>query len=213
MTASSVSAPLAELLAGTATVCREWAEQDLGPYYLEQAPKRRDVSEDRAGVALGLGLALADNGGAPLDEASVEIWHCDAHGRYSGFPPPEPTSNGGSPEYLADRTFLRGTQDTDRLGRVEFRTIYPGWYPGRTVHIHVIARAFGRLFTSQLYFEDKLSDSVLSCPPYSDRPGRDTTNTTDVILPTGGDPAVLQIVAVGDGYLGAARLHLPIGAE
>src|SRR6185312_15116723 len=101
---------------------------------------------------------------------SVEIWHCDASGRYSGFPPPEAASNGtGSPEYLKDRTFLRGRQDDDGYGRVEFRTIYPSWYPGRTVHIHVIARALGRVFTSQLYFDDPLSDSILARPPYNHR--------------------------------------------
>lgn len=213
MPAPSVTAPIAGLLAGTAVVCRQWAEQDLGPYYLHEAPNRRYVTEDRVGVALDLGLALADDDGAPLDSASVEIWHCDAHGRYSGFPPPDAAGAGSSLEYLKDRTFLRGRQGADGSGRVEFRTIYPGWYPGRTVHIHVIARALGRVFTSQLYFDDELSDFVLSQPPYSDRTGRDTINATDGIFPTGGAPAVLEIVPAADGYLAAARLHLPVGSQ
>lgn len=128
----------------------------------------------------------------------MEIWHCDALGRYSGFPPPDPSvvataDTAPRGEYLPDQTFLRGRQVTDQAGMVEFRTIYPGWYPGRTVHIHVIVRADGRVVTSQLYFPDSINDRVLASPPYAQRPGRDTTNDSDEILPTGGDPAVLDI--------------------
>ena len=73
---------------------------------------------------------------------------------------------------------------------VEFRTIYPGWYPGRTVHIHLIVAADDRVRISQLYFPEPVNADVLARPPYADRPGRDTTNATDTILPTGGDAAV-----------------------
>ena len=59
---------------------------------------------------------------------------------------------------------------------VEFRTIYPGWYPGRTVHIHLIVQVDERVLTSQLYFPEPVNDDVLSQPPYAERPGRDTTN-------------------------------------
>jgi len=92
---------------------------------------------------------------------------------------------------------------------VEFRTIYPGWYPGRTVHIHVIVHTAGQVFTSQLYFPDETTDQVLARMPYASRPGRDTTNDTDEIFSTGGDPAVLDIVPTGNGYRAAICLELP----
>ena len=212
MKGQSVSPSVAEVLAGDTVVCRDWAEQDLGPYYLERSPLRRDVTEDRLGVPLVVGLALGTAAGSPLAAASVEIWHCDAAGVYSGYPSPDMSSEEGpaNPEYSVDRTFLRGTQESDGEGMVEFHTIYPGWYPGRTVHIHVIVKVGGRVFTSQRYFPDELTDEVFRTPPYSERPGRDTTNTTDGILPTGGEPAVMTIVPASPGFLGAARLHLPI---
>src|SRR4029453_11979286 len=104
---------------------------------------------------------------------------------------------------------LRGRQHTDPAGSVEFRTIYPGWYPGRTVHIHLMAHAAGRSLTSQLYFPDQTNDEVLPQPPYSTRSGRDTTNDTDEIFPTGGAPALLDIVRTADGYRAAICLELP----
>jgi protocatechuate 3,4-dioxygenase beta subunit len=208
-----VSAEMVSMLS-TCAVCRLWAEQDEGPYHRNAQPERRDVVEDRVGVALQLGIRLARDGDAPLRDAAVEIWQCDALGRYSGFPPPDPSvvaSADTAPrgEYLPDQTFLRGRQVADAVGMVEFRTIYPGWYPGRTVHIHVMVHAEGAAFTSQLYFDDAISDQVLASVVYAQRPGRDTTNDSDEILPTGGDPALLDIAPAGDGYRGAICLVLP----
>jgi hypothetical protein len=91
----------------------------------------------------------------------------------------------------------------------EFRTIYPGWYPGRTVHIHLMVHTPGRVLTSQLYFPDDVTDEVLAQAPYNTRPGRDTTNDTDEILPTGGEPAVLDIIRTGVGLRAAICLDLP----
>jgi protocatechuate 3,4-dioxygenase beta subunit len=92
---------------------------------------------------------------------------------------------------------------------VEFRTIYPGWYPGRTVHIHLMIHTGEHVLTSQLYFPDAISDEVLGRPPYAARPRRDTTNGTDEIFATGGDPAVLSIVPMRDGYRAGICLELP----
>lgn len=207
-----VSEAVRRLLTNSAVACRDWAEQELGPYHLDRPPARRDVSEDRPGAVLVLGLALVSAEGSPLPATEVEIWHCDASGVYSGFPPAGfPGLEGpATPEHLPGRTFLRGVQESDDQGMVEFHTIYPGWYPGRTVHIHVIARLAGRVFTSQLYFPDPLSDEVFATAAYAGRPRRDTSNTTDVIFPTGGDPAVLEVSAEAEGYMGGARLHLPV---
>jgi protocatechuate 3,4-dioxygenase beta subunit len=213
--ATPISPELADLIAGTAVVCRQWAEQLEGPYRRGIQPRRRNLVEDRPGVPLRLGLRLAVDDGAAVAGGEVEVWHCDALGRYSGYPPPDdegpPVGEASAPrtEYLPDQTFLRGRQPTDADGAVEFATIYPGWYPGRTVHIHVMAHLAARTYTSQLYFPERVTDSVFERFPYRDRPRRDTTNDTDEIFPTGGEPAVLEVQAFGDGYLAAARLHLP----
>lgn len=207
-----MSATVAEKLAGDIVACRQWAEQDLGPYYLDSSPIRRDITEDRRGVALVVGLALAKSDGSPLAAVDVEVWHCDAAGVYSGYPPPAQSGDEGpaTPEYRTDQTFLRGRQESDAEGMVEFRTIYPGWYPGRTVHIHVFVKVGGRVFTSQLYFPDAVTDELFGRSPYRERPGRDTTNATDTIFPTGGEPAVMNLVPAAAGFLGVARLHLPV---
>jgi protocatechuate 3,4-dioxygenase beta subunit len=210
----AVSDELATMLSGC-TVCRSWAEQDEGPYHRDAQPERRDVVEDRDGVTLQLGIRLAEFGNRPVAEAIVEIWQCDALGRYSGFPPPDSSSavvtaaTAPRGTYLADQTFLRGRQRTDDAGMVEFRTIYPGWYPGRTVHIHLMVHTAGRVLTSQLYFPDETSDEVMTRVPYARRRGRDTTNDTDEIFATGGDPAVLDIVPTDSGYRAGICLGLP----
>ena len=196
-------------------MCRSWSEQAEGPYHGDDQPSRREIAEDRLGLRLGLGLGLGTANGAPLHGGIVEIWHCDASGRYSGFPPPNPSvvatpTTAPRGMYLAEQTFLRGSQVTDQAGIVEFRTIYPGWYPGRTVHIHVIVRAVGRVFTSQLYFPEDVTDEVFGRPPYGERPERDTTNATDEIFSTGGEAAVLDLTSTDSAYLAAAWLRLPL---
>lgn len=217
MTSSPVSRELASMLS-TCAVSRGWAEQDEGPYHREAQPERRDIVEDRIGTRLQLGIRLAEDDGRPAQEAVAEIWHCDALGRYSGFPPPGPAtvpSAATAPrgEYLPDDTFLRGRQAADDAGMVEFRTIYPSWYPGRTVHIHLMVHVAGQLLTSQLYFPDDVTDEVLASAPYAKRPGRDTTNDNDEIFPTGGNPAVLDVIPVHDGHRAAITLVLPVPDE
>ncbi|MDA8355661.1 MAG: intradiol ring-cleavage dioxygenase [Actinomycetota bacterium] len=212
-----VSAEISELLART-NLCRSWAEQEEGPYYRDLEPVRRDITEDRPGAQLLLGIRLASDDGGALPGVAVEIWHCDALGRYSGFPPPDPhvvvtAATAPRAEYLPGETFLRGRQFTDAAGTVEFHTIYPGWYPGRTVHIHAIARTASETFTGQLYFPDPISDEVLATDPYRDRPGRDTTNDTDTIFATGGAPAVVDLARFASGYRAVICLVLPSSAD
>ena len=211
--ADPVDPDLAAMLLSCA-VSRPWAEQDEGPYHREDQVTRRDLVEDRDGVALQLGIRLAREDGTPVVDAAVEIWQCDALGRYSGFPPPDDSvvvtaATASRAEYLPDDTFLRGIQHADADGMVEFRTIYPGWYPGRTVHIHLIVAADDRVRISQLYFPETVNAEVLAQRPYAERPGRDTTNASDSILPTGGEAAVVDVQPVGDGYRAAVCLLLP----
>ena len=213
----NASVPVAPELASmlsACSVCRSWAEQDEGPYHRDAQPLRRDVVEDREGLGLQLGIRLARDDDTPVRNAAVEIWQCDALGRYSGFPPPDDSAvvsaeTAPRGEYLPEQTFLRGRQHTDATGMVEFRTVYPGWYPGRTVHIHVMVNAGGTTLTSQLYFPEDVNDRVLSLEPYAQRPGRDTTNASDEIFATGGHPAVLDVTTNDDGYRAAICLSLP----
>jgi protocatechuate 3,4-dioxygenase beta subunit len=209
---------VAMLDAGTGR-CRVWSEQDEGPYHRDREPWRRDVVEDRVGVGLRLGIRLTGPDGAtPVGDAVVEIWQCDAHGRYSGFPPPQSdvivTAQSADRTLIAaDESFLRGRQPTDASGSCQFDTIVPGWYPGRTLHIHVIVHAGGQDFTGQLYFPDAFADTVLRRPPYDERGARDTTNATDDIYATAADAALLDVQADGDGYRAAMCFVLAAGQE
>lgn len=211
---STVTPAMASMLTTCAT-SRTWVEQDEGPYHRE-SPWRRDLVEDRDGAPLQLGIRLATTDGTPVRDASVEIWHCDALGRYSGFPPPEDdtvvtAADAPRGQYLPDQSFLRGRQRTDGAGMVEFHTVYPGWYPGRTVHVHLMVHSADTTLTSQLYFPEDVNDQVLAQPPYDQRVGRDTTNSTDEILPTASEPPLVDVVSWGTARRAAIGLVLPPG--
>ena len=133
-------------------------EMTEGPFYLDLDLVRNDITEDREGVSLALNLVVIDvNSGAPVEGAAVDIWHCDADGLYSGFVDASASANSGASDLSDSGTFLRGTQITDASGAVTFATIYPGWYQGRTVHIHTKVRADGGdIHTGQLFFDDSV---------------------------------------------------------
>src|SRR5207245_4852485 len=105
-------------------------------------------------------------------------------------------------------TYLRGTQVTNAGGAVEFRTIYPGWYTGRTIHIHVMVHTAGKTMTSQLYFAEDLNNAVMAQAPYSSRPNRDTTNATDSVYNQGTKPPLLSVTQESGVYV--ARMTLGI---
>ena len=87
------------------------------------------------------------------------------------------------------QTFCRGVQPTDSNGWAHFNSIYPGWYSGRTTHIHATIRVNGNaMVTTQFFFDDTLSDAIYSThPSYSNRPVKDTTNQRDNVI--GGNAA------------------------
>jgi protocatechuate 3,4-dioxygenase beta subunit len=146
--------------------CTLTSEQEEGPYYVDDETIRRDITEGKPGVPLVLAVRLVDSRTcAPLRNAALDIWHCDATGVYSGFtasspdgrgmppggdgrmppgppghgdgPPPPGFGPGGPRARQIDSTrFLRGVQLSDERGAVEFSTLYPGWYFGRAIHIH-----------------------------------------------------------------------------
>lgn len=199
--------------ARTCSLVRESIE---GPYYVDTDMIRRDIRENRPGTSLRLALRVLDTsrcaqgGGPPLPvrDAVVEIWQCDSGGIYSSFEVASLAAGGRPPPKAVEHddhgTSLRGAQITDRAGIVCFTTIYPGWYPGRTVHMHLKARLDARtLLTTQLYFDDEITDAILTAPAYGGRSGRRTRNADDDFFdPTG----LIDLHRRGRGYLGVLNL-------
>lgn len=210
---------LAELLDALATGCPLWPEQTEGPYHRDLAAERTDITEGRPGVPLRLGLRLlASKTWTPLANVPVEIWQADHEGRYSGFPafhaaPGQIVTSESVPHDLVapDETFLRGSQRTDERGMCAFHTIYPGWYSSRAVHIHFRAHLGDGTATTQLYFPDAITDSVLEVPPYAGREQRDTLNHTDsIFMDEGGEAAILQVTgSVSAGFTAILCFAVP----
>lgn len=194
----------------SATTCSLAPEQTEGPFYFDVEGFRRDVREDREGTPLRLGIRVRDGAScSPLADAIVDIWHADAAGEYSGFDGGGSGPGGGGSGPPTDTTYLRGAQVTNGEGIAEFLTIYPGWYPGRTVHIHAkVHLDRSTLLTTQLYFDDDVSDEAMTRAPYADRGTRDTENSDDGIFDDG---VVLALSDDGDGYLGVITLDVADG--
>ena len=176
-------------------------EMTAGPFILDGDRVRRDIREGRPGTRLELATTVVDVSTCkPIRGAAVDVWHCDAGGAYSGF----------AQEGTEGETFMRGIRRTDRTGAARFTTVYPGWYSGRTVHIHVQVSAGGNVVhTGQLFFPERLTDAVYRRPPYSRRPNRDTRNATDSIFRNGGARSMLRIAKSGSGYVG----HITMGVS
>jgi protocatechuate 3,4-dioxygenase beta subunit len=173
--------------------CTLYPQQTEGPYYVDGEMLRADVREDREGTLLVLQLqVLSADGCTPLGNAAVDIWHCDAAGVYSGFQGQLGGLN------TTGQIFLRGTQLTDADGRVQFTTIYPGWYPGRTTHIHFkVHLSPTQEVTSQLYFPEALNSEVYETAPYAEHGQKDTSNLADGFA---GSAPLLAVTSTLMGY-------------
>jgi protocatechuate 3,4-dioxygenase beta subunit len=184
-------------VASGAVSCVLAPEQTEGPYYLDDQRVRRNIVEGRPGTPLTLRLTVVDASTCrPIKGAAVDVWHCDASGAYSGV-----QGSAG--------TFLRGVQRTNAKGVAVFETIYPGWYPGRTVHVHVkVALGGNVVHTGQLYFADSVTDAVYRRAPYSRRPNRDPRNAGDSIYRNGGKRSTLRVrrSGSGSGYVGSITM-------
>jgi protocatechuate 3,4-dioxygenase beta subunit len=169
-------------------------EMTEGPYYVEGDKVRRNITEGKPGVPLTLRLSVVNASSCkPIKGAAVDIWHCDAGGVYSAT----------SAQDTEDLHFLRGIQRTDKNGLAIFKTIYPGWYQGRAVHIHLKVYLGGStVHTGQLFFPDKLTDVVYKRSPYNQRPNRDPRNAEDSIFRNGGSRSMLKLAKSGSGYVG-----------
>lgn len=189
-------------------------EQVEGPFYVDLAQVRQDIVEDRPGVPLALAVTVVDSTTCkPIRDAAVDVWHCDALGVYSGEP-----SEGSMGE-----TYLRGIQLTDSDGQVEFATIYPGQYPGRTTHVHVKVHIGGRRgdgtyagghvsHTGQLFTDDRRDAEVFALAPYTHNTAELTPRNEDTIfLDEGGSSSELALAPAGasltrDGFTAKATL-------
>jgi protocatechuate 3,4-dioxygenase beta subunit len=193
-----------------APACVVRPAQTEGPYFVEERLKRSDIRSDPAtgavkgGTPLQLAFQvsqLAGGGCTPLGGAQVDVWHCDALGAYSDTRDPRGSTVG--------QKFLRGYQVTDDAGLARFTTIYPGWYQGRAVHVHFKVRTqAGAEFTSQVYFDDAVTDRVAAQAPYTGRGQRRLRNEDDGLFRSGGTQLLLPVSERDGGYAGTFALAL-----
>jgi protocatechuate 3,4-dioxygenase beta subunit len=193
-------------------------QQTEGPYFVDERMNRSDIRSDpadgsvREGVPLRLTMQITQVSGsacAPLAGVYVDLWQCDALGVYSDVNDRSTGSRAGASK------FLRGYQVTDENGIIQFTTIYPGWYQGRTVHIHFKVRTAldsrsAREMTSQLYFDDALTDQIHALPPYASKGQRTMRNNQDGIYRDGGDKLTVPVAPEGDGYAGTFNLGVQL---
>lgn len=177
-----------------------------GPYFVDEMLERQDIRADssgeivKAGVLLKLMFRVSDVTGGdcrPLAGAQVDVWHCDAEGRYSGVVDRMVGFD------TSDQDWLRGYQITDDNGLAEFITIYPGWYPGRAVHIHFKIRTDPQAervheFTSQVFFPEDITDVVHALPPYDEQGYRNVLNEQDGIFRGSDGLLTLKVIEIGE---------------
>ena len=188
-----------------------------GPYFVDEMLNRSDIRSDpgsgavSAGAPLAVAFAVSRIDGTsciPLVGALVDVWQCDALGVYSDVNDPGFSTKG--------KKFLRGYQLTDATGVARITTIYPGWYQGRTVHIHFKVRTDPQAdaaheFTSQLFLDDALTDVVHAQPPYASKGPRTLRNDGDGIFRQGGDQLLLAASKSGNGYAATFPIGVQIG--
>jgi protocatechuate 3,4-dioxygenase beta subunit len=187
------------LAAANCVLQREVTE---GPYYLDLNLVRRDIKGDRKGTPLTLRFVVVNATTCkPIPGAKVEVWHADAAGTYSGV-----AGQGGN--------YLRGIQVADSAGRVRFDSIFPGWYRGRTPHIHMKVFVSGNeVHTGQVFFREAVQRTVYRQGAYASRGLADTANASDSIYREAGSRALMTLnrkgSVVSSGYTG----RLTIGVQ
>lgn len=201
-----------------AATCTLTAAMTEGPYFVDERLHRSDLTTGTTlaavtgGRPLTLTLLIQSAGSSsckPLRNVQIDLWHANVLGNYSDV---------GN---QLGQTYLRGYQLSDDNGRVTFHTIFPGWYPGRAVHLHVKARVFSATgnvtyqFNTQLFFDDSQTDQIYALAPYSSRPNRSTRNAQDNIY-AGHSELIVPLEDAGDGsngLTGTITLGLQLPAE
>ncbi|MXX67639.1 MAG: intradiol ring-cleavage dioxygenase [Gemmatimonadales bacterium] len=207
----------AEGIARALPACVAKPEQTEGPFFVDAGLERSDIRSDPStgAVSEGIPLTLRFNVSrisrgdcSALAGALVDLWQCDADGVYSGV------EDEGAPAAARHRQFLRGHQLTDDDGVARFTTIFPGWYRERAVHVHFKVRTevAGQPyeFTSQLYFDEALTDKVHAQAPYAARGQRTRMNADDRIFRDGGESLMARVSEADDGYAAAFDLGLDL---
>ncbi|MBD2800542.1 intradiol ring-cleavage dioxygenase [Xenorhabdus sp. M] len=197
-------------------VCEMTPEEMSGPYFINNKLLRRNITEDEQGIPLLLTMKIIDSATCkPLDDVFIDIWHCNAMGKYSGWKYINPdlkalTGEIGSISRTDESTFLRGAQRTDKEGIVRFTTIFPGFYANRALHIHVSARSANVqkrqddkfYFVGQIYFPEGVSKEVMANDMYSPREIKRLKNEEDHIFSgVKNRSAILNIKQIGDNLL------------
>lgn len=181
--------------------CVVQPELTEGPYFVDDKINRSDVRSDTKSGAVKAGsllelefkvLQVTNSECKPLSGATVDIWQCDAEGVYSDVRDWQSDSSG--------QNFLRGYQTTDKNGIAKFTTIYPGWYPGRPVHIHFKIRKDNKDFTSQLFFDEAVTDKIALLKPYSEKSQRRTRNERDGIFRESNNQLMLNLTETTKGH-------------
>nr|WSZ15889.1 intradiol ring-cleavage dioxygenase [Streptomyces canus] len=224
-----------------------------GPYYIDADKIRRDVTEDKEGIPLLLDVRVIESETCrPIRNAAVDIWHCDAVGVYSGYEdmgngggggpaptgtptdaptgtptgtPTGPPPGGGHQEPTDDTRYLRGTWRTDRHGQVTFRTVFPGWYRGRCVHIHTKVHVDGEwtdagyegghtCHTGQFFFDEESVLASAELEPYASNTAERTTLDEDTIYDGGGvTGGLLRLKYRKDGIGKGVRASITVGVD
>ena len=182
----------------------------LGPCYFADSTGE-DISLGLSGLPMQLCLRLVDSNCNPLTGYKIEIWHSDIRGVYSGDTSESSDASSfagnfctGGDSAAENSTWYRGLLSTDSNGRVNFKTHFPGWYSGRTIHIHfaVVDSYNNRQLISQLCFTDDFADYICTNHGlYSGRGVQDTPLARDNVFPSDYEDFVLSTEQNEDGTL------------
>lgn len=182
-------------------MCVLQKEVTEGPFYVDPKLLRANITEGQTGLPMQLRLQVVTADCAPVLGARVDVWHCNAQGVYSGV------HNLGYAADTTGQTFLRGTQTTDTQGVVAFQTIFPGWYAGRTTHVHYKVFLDDKtVLTSQIFFDEAVNRSIYADHAAYTRPShRDMLNVQDGIAADAGAGAYARVkMTEPDGGMQAA---------
>lgn len=168
-----------------------------GPCY-SNTKTRRDISGGRDGLPVRLLFKVVDDNCQPIAGVSVDIWHCDASGIYSGDKMHSVNFCTGAKEDYMKHDWFRGVQSTDDKGEVSFQTCFPGWYRSRAIHIAL--RKDNQSYTTQVAFDDALVKYIMENETlYSTRGTPDTSNSTDTVFPhTGYETYLMKTKQLSD---------------
>jgi protocatechuate 3,4-dioxygenase beta subunit len=207
---------------GDGATCTETLEGEIGPYFADDSAdgfERSNVLSnlDGSGVQTGIPLTLtfyvydAEKACAPYAGAQIDIWHCNASGVYSDI----------AGENTTGQQWLRGYQLTDATGKAVFTTIIPGWYQGRTTHVHARVRSTyseasstsDGTNTTQVFFPQAMIDTIsTTIAPYDAEGVNPTTNAGDRVYAQQTD-SMNELALIGTpatGFTATFAIYLPI---